>query len=148
MMQIQATLSNCTATINDAILLVQGDTNPPLILSINTDEYNYFTEITTSTPINIANANIVLKLRKVNSNTVFATIPGIPITGIMDYTDGSINTDPPYDIPGIGGRVQFNWLIDSLTEYGMCQGEIQITYDNNSIQTVYDTIPIRIRQQF
>ena len=147
-MQIQATLSNCTATVSDAILLVQGDTNPPLILSINTDEYNYFTEITTSTPINIANANIVLKIRKVNSNTIFSTVPGIPIAGIMDYTDGSINTDPPYDVPGIGGRVEFDWLIDSLTEYGMCQGEIQITHADNGIQTVYDTIPIRIRQQF
>jgi len=147
-MQIQSTLSNCATTINDAILLVQGDTNPPLILSITTDEYNYFTELTTINTTNISSANIVLKLRKVNSNTVFATVPGILITGIMDYTDGSINNDPPYDIPGVGGRVQFDWLIDSLTEYGMCQGEVQITYDNNSIQTVYDTIPIRIRPQF
>jgi hypothetical protein len=147
-MQIQVTLNNCaTSSISDAILLVQNDTNPSIILSITTDEYNHYTNITTTNTTDISNTTIVLKLRKVRSNTVFAIVPGILLTGIMDYDDGSINTDPPYDIPGVGGRVQFDWLTDSLTESGMCQGEIQITYDNG-IATVYDILPIRIRQQF
>lgn len=148
-MQIPTTITQCGSTeSSDVILLVQGDTNPSLIVSLTNEEYNSISGNTTITPIDVSNANVFLKLRKVTSNTIFATVEGDKLSGIVNSETGEVSYLPPYDEFGKGGRVSFQWKTEDLIESGLCEGEIKIYHTANSIQTVYSIIPIKIREQF
>lgn len=150
-MQIPINLTQCNqqtfSETTDVILLVQNDTNPPLIISITNDEYNSVTGNTTTSVIDVSSANVYLKLRKVNANTTFSTIEGTKIAGLM-LANGSISYTSPYDGLGVGGRVAFFWEEGSLSESGLCEGEISITYNDSTVQTVYNILPINIRPEF
>ncbi len=139
-------INSCTTSDQQIVQLVQGDTNPPLIISLTNETYNSLSGNTTITPIDVSSATVELKIRKLNS-TVFATVTGTPIAGYTN-TDGTIDYTSPYDILGKGGRISFFWEPGDLTEFGKCQGEVQITYLDSGIQTVYNIIPIQIREQF
>lgn len=152
-MQLPININQCPNSVsysetNDVILLVQGDTNPPLIVSLTNEEYNTISGNTTITPIDVSSANVVLKLRKSTSNTVFANVDGTNLTGVVDITTGEVSSNSPYDVAGVGGRVAFYWSSDDLIETGLCEGEIKITYSNATIQTVYNLVPFKIRSKF
>ena len=151
-MQIPVNINQCYtnnySTSSDIVLLVQGDTNPPLVVSIINETYNSVTGNTSITPIDVSSANVILKIRKVNSNNVFATVIGTKIAGLVNATTGEVSYDPPYDILGLGGRVAFFWESGDLSESGNCEGEVSITYLDENIKTVYNTLPIKIRKEF
>lgn len=124
----------------EKIKLVQGDTKPALVVSL-TDE-------TSGAAIDVSNATTRLKFRAVGDSTVLTTLVAAKLGGYLQ-PDGTIISTPPYDIPGKGGRVQFNWTPGSLdVEPGDYEGEIEITYDDNTIQTVYDVLKFKVRQEF
>lgn len=109
----------------DKIKLVQGDTRPALVCTI-TDENN------NNAPITLTGATVVLKFREVGSETLKATIPG------------SV-TNPT------GGVVAFYWasVPTSLDgEAGDYEGEIEITFADGQIQTVYDPLKFKLREDF
>jgi hypothetical protein len=152
-MQLPININQCPNSVsfaetNDVILLVQGDTNPPLIVSLTNEEYNTISGNTTITPIDVSTANVELKLRKINSNTVFANVAGTQLAGVVDTTTGEVSANSPYDVAGVGGRVAFYWSSSDLLETGMCEGEIKITFSNATIQTVYNLVPLKIRPKF
>lgn len=124
----------------DRIFLVQGDTKPNLVVSL-TDE-------TSAAPIGMDGATVKLYMRAVGGTTILATLTGTLLTGKVN-TDGSIDTTSPYDIAGSGGRVQFSWGASDLNQTeGDYEGEIEITFSDASIQTVYDRLKFKIRADF
>ena len=152
-MQLPININQCPNSVsysetNDVILLVEGDTNPPLIVSLTNEEYNTISGNTTITPIDVSTANVELKIRKTTSNTVFANVAGTNLVGVVNTTTGEVSANSPYDVAGVGGRVAFYWGDGDLIETGMCEGEIKITFADSTQQTVYNLVPIKIRAKF
>jgi hypothetical protein len=63
--------------------------------------------------------------------------------------DGTVITTSPYDVAGKGGRCVVNWTSTALSgDAGDYEGEIEITFADTTIQTVYDTLKIKLRAQY
>lgn len=123
----------------DRIKLVQGDTRPQLVLSL-TDEK-------TGAPINLTGASVLMKFRELGAVTLKATLPAYPIAGIV-LSDGSVSVAPPYDVFGAGGRLAMDWTAEALDSPGEFEGEIEVTFPGGAIQTPYEKLRFRIREQF
>lgn len=106
------------------IKLVQGDTRPALVCTITDDS--------TGDPINLLGATCLLKFRAQGSATVKSTLTGT----VIDATNGV---------------VEFYWASDPTSldgAAGSYQGEIQITFPDGQIQTVYDVLNFYLREDF
>lgn len=124
----------------DKIKLVQGDTRPQLILSLTDD--------TTGNPIDISTATVRLKFRASGSSTILATLSATAIAGVV-LEDGTVSTNAPYDVAGKGGRCVVSWNSSALSNpAGDYEGEIEITFSDASVQTVYDVLKFKVREQF
>lgn len=106
------------------IKLVQGDTKPALVCSI-TDEI-------TGVAINITGATVLLKFRVAGSTTLTATVTGSVTNGAA----GEVAFYPA-SAPAM-----------LLGEAGDYEGEIQITFSDGTIQTVYDLLKFKLREDF
>lgn len=121
------------------IKLVQGDTRPQIVVSLK-NQLGQAIDCTSST--------IRFYFRAVDSTTVLATIVGTLLSGFVN-PDGSINSAPPYNIPGSGGRVSFNWPAGALNvDAGDYEGEVEITFSDLTVQTVYNKLKFRLRADF
>ena len=110
--------------MTDKIKLVQGDTRPALVCTITDD--------TTGNVINITGATVLLKFRAVGSTSLQATVTG----SITDGPNGQVTFFPasaPEMLKGAAGDYE---------------GEIEITFSGGQIQTVYDVLKFRVRQEF
>lgn len=108
----------------DKILLVQGDTAPPLNVTL--------TDTNTGSAINITGATVRLKFRALGSETLTATLVG-------SVTDGA------------AGKVSFFWSDDPTAlagDAGDYEAEIEVTYSDSTVQTVYDLLKFKLRQEF
>lgn len=124
----------------EKIKLVQGDTKPALVVSL-TDENS-------GGAIGLNGSTVRLYFRAVGSTTILATLVGTLLAGIV-LEDGTINSNSPYNTPGVGGRVQFLWGTNDLTQpAGDYEGEIEITFSDGSKQTVYDLLKFKLREDF
>ena len=106
------------------IKLVQGDTRPALVCQL--------TDNTTSDPIVLTGATCRLKFRKQGSTTLQATLIGT-------VTDA------------INGFVEFYWasVPTSLSgDPGQYEGEIEVTFADGQVQTVFDTLQFVLRKEF
>lgn len=114
----------------ERIKLVQGDTRPYLIIDL-TDE-------TTGAPINVSDAgtSVVVKFREAGADTIKATL-----------TCYKLATETGQAL-GAGGRVQAAWPAGALDTAGSFEGEIEITFADGSVQTVYDKLKFTVREQF
>jgi hypothetical protein len=110
--------------MSEKIRLVQGDTRPSLVTTL--------TDSTTGAAINITGATVRLKFRAAGSPTVRSTLIGT-------VTDGA------------AGTVVFDWSDDPTSldgDPGDYEGEIEITFADTTIQTVYDLLKFKLRQDF
>ncbi|CAB5220088.1 hypothetical protein UFOVP232_44 [uncultured Caudovirales phage] len=108
----------------EKIKLVQGDTKPALVCNI-TDE-------TTGSAIALTGATAVLKFRAVGASTLTATVTG----SVTDAANGQVAFFPasaPEMLQGAAGDYE---------------GEIQITFADNTVQTVYDLLKFKVREDF
>jgi hypothetical protein len=108
--------------MTDKIRLVRGDTRPALICTI-TDE-------TTGGPIGLTGTTTSLKFRLAGATELTGTLIGV-------VTDGP------------NGVVQFNWSDDPTILDGPAgdyEGEIQIEFPDETIQTVYDLLKFKLRE--
>lgn len=110
--------------MTDKIKLVQGDTRPAIVCTI-TDE-------TTGDAVNITGATVVLKFRSVGSDTLQATVTGTVTSG----STGQVAFYPASTPAMLTG------------DAGDYEGEIEITFSDGQIQTVYDTLKFKIREDF
>lgn len=110
--------------MTEKIKLVQGDTRPAIVCTITDD--------TTGLPIDITGAAVVLKFREVGATTLQATVTG------------SVTNGP-------AGQVVFypasapQMLQGNAGDY---EGEVEITFSNGQIQTVYDPLRFKVREDF
>jgi len=124
----------------ETINLVQGDTKPQLNFTLRdsktaivTDPVTILDEDDSSTwaIINITDYVIKLKFRALNSSTVL-------------FTESLGITDPPTD-----GECYMIWPADSLdVAAGMYEGELELTDNDGKVQTVYDKLKFKVREQF
>lgn len=108
----------------EKIKLVQGDTRPAIVCAI-TDEI-------TGAPIAVTGATVLLKFRAVGSTDLTATVTG----SITDGPNGQLAFYPA-SAPTM--------LLGAAGDY---EGEIQITFSDGTIQTVYDLLKFKLREDF
>lgn len=108
----------------EKIKLVQGDTRPAIVCTL-TDEV-------TGAVIGLTGATPRLKFRAVGASTLTATITGT-------VTDGPAGKCVFYPASAP----------EMLTgEAGDYEGEIEITFADGQIQTVYDILKFKLREDF
>jgi hypothetical protein len=108
----------------DKIKLVQGDSRPALVVTLTDD--------VTGSPIAITGATILLKFRAVGATTNLSTLTGSIVNGP-------------------NGQVVFYWaqVAGSLNvDAGDYEGEIEITFSDGQVQTVYDLLKFKLREDF
>lgn len=126
----------------EKIRLVRNDTRPQLILSL--------TDATTGDPIDLSQdgTSVVMRFRQVGATTNIASLTATKLPGIVQ-ADGSVSMLAPYDTPGRGGRCVIQWTPTALQgQAGDYEGEVQITFADGTIQTVYDVLKFRLRDDF
>lgn len=123
-----------------AVKLVRGDTRPQLRFTINDENTGAFVDIT--------GATVLLKFRASGSSAILFTRTGVLLSG-LEQADGSITYAPPYDTAGAGGRVAFDFVAGNLDlDAGAYEGELEVTFSDGAIQTVYNPQKFTIRDDF
>ncbi len=108
--------------MTERIKLVQGDTRPSLVCTL-VDE-------TSGQIINLLGATPRMKFRAKGSEEVIEVLEGVV-------------TSP------LGGQCVFAWSEQSLNvEPGPYEGEVEITFSDGAVQTVYDVLRFYVRPQF
>jgi hypothetical protein len=110
--------------MTEKIKLVQGDTRPAIVCTV-TDE-------TTGNALDITGATVVMKFRPVGNTTLQATIPGTVTSG----STGQVVFYPASSPAMLTG------------DAGDYEGEIEITFADNQVQTVYDLLKFKVREDF
>lgn len=124
--------------MTERIRLVQGDTRPQIVVQI-TDQSN--------TPINCLGSTVKLYFRR-KGGARLTVIPGVLLPGRTN-ADGTVTNVAPYAAAGSGGRVSFVWPSETLqVAPGLYEGEVEVTFEDGTVQTVYETIPFKLRAQF
>ena len=120
----------------ETINLVQGDTKPQLNFTLRDSKTavagKTLDEDDSSTwaIIDITGYSIELKFRALNSPTVL-------FTESLGITSAS------------GGTCYMIWPADSLdVAAGIYEGELQLTDGSSKVQTVYDKLKFKVREQF
>lgn len=108
----------------EKIRLVQGDTRPAIVCNLTDD--------TTGAVINLTGATPRLKFRAMGSTTLTATVVGV----VTDGPAGQCVFYPASAPEMLQG------------EPGDYEGEIEITFSDSQIQTVYDVLKFKIREDF
>lgn len=108
----------------EKIKLVQGDTRPAIVCTLTDD--------TTGVAINITGATVRLKFRAAGATTLTATVTGV-------VTDGPAGQCVFY--PASAPQM----LQGDPGDY---EGEVEITFSDNQVQTVYDVLKFKIREDF
>jgi hypothetical protein len=108
----------------EKIKLVQGDTKPALVCNI-TDE-------TTGLAIVLTGATVRLKFREAGATTLTATVTG----SVTDGANGQVAFYPASSPEMLQGQA------------GDYEGEIEITFSDNTVQTVYDLLKFKVREDF
>lgn len=110
--------------MTEKIKLVQGDTRPALVCTL--------TDNSTGAAVNITGCTVVLKFRALGATTLQATVPGT----VTDGPNGQVTFYPASAPAMLQG------------EAGDYEGEIEVTFPDTQIQTVYDTLKFKVREDF
>lgn len=110
--------------MTDKIKLVKDDTRPALVCNI--------TDSTTGSVVVLTGATVRLYFRAVGSSTLQATVLGSVTNGAA----GEV-TFYPASAPAM--------LQGAAGDY---EGEIEITFSDGQIQTVYDVLKFKVRDDF
>lgn len=127
----------------EKIKLVQGDTRPQLKYVVS-DE-------TTGAIVDLTGSTVRLRFRALGSTTVLFTLVGALQSGIEDEY-GNVTQQlvgQQYAVPGSGGRVAFQFGAGNLNiDPGVYEGELEVTFNDSSVQTVYSVTKFQVRAQF
>ena len=108
----------------EKIKLVQGDTKPALLCTITDD--------TTGTALALTGATVRLKFRAAGATELTATVVGT----LTDAANGQVVFFPASAPEMLQG------------EPGDYEGEIEITFADDTVQTVYDLLKFKVRGDF
>ena len=122
------------------VKLVRGDTRPQLKFIV-TDE-------NTGAVQDITGATVLLKFRATGTELILFALTGILLNG-LELESGLISYTAPYDVPGAGGRVAFEFAAGNLDiAAGAYEGEVEIMFSDSSTQTVFKTQKFTLRDDF
>lgn len=110
--------------MTEKIKLIQGDTRPALVCTI-TDE-------TSGNPIDLTGTTVEMKFRIVGSDVLQATIPGSltnPVAGVVTFLPSAA----PEMLQGVAGDYE---------------GQISITFNDGTTQTIYDPLKFKVKEDF
>jgi hypothetical protein len=110
--------------MTDKIKLVQGDTRPALVCTL--------TDQTTESAITLTGATVRMRFREIGSATLTATVVGT----VVDAALGKVAFYPASSPAMLQGAA------------GDYEGEIEITFADGQVQTVYDVLKFKIREDF
>ena len=120
---------------SDTLNLVTGDTLPELTFTLK-DSNTAASGLTldqnnsaTWEPINVTGATVKLRLRELGSTSVKSTLT-------CSVTNGS------------AGKVATDFPTGTLDTAGTFEGELELTFADGGIQTVYDLIKFKVRSDF
>ena len=117
------------------INLVTGDTLPELTLTLKDSNTAASGQIldgedsNTWSPIDVTGATVKLRIRTLGSTAIKSTLTCLVVSG----TDGKVST---------------NFPTGTLDAAGTYEAEIEITFANGGIQTVYDLVKLKVRSDF
>lgn len=107
----------------DIIRVVQGDEKPDIIVQIKDNNTGSVIDLSAASTV------VTIKFRAAGSTTILSTIATTKVDAI-------------------NGKIMFNFSGGILdVDPGLYEGEIEINF-NGSIQTVYDPLKFRVRQEF
>ena len=121
---------------SDTINLVVGDTLPEVTVTLRDSNKAVSGQALdpenseTWDPINLTGATVVMRIRKVGSTTIASTLT---MTVPSPATDGKAFT---------------NFPSGTLSEAGVFEAEVEITYSGGGKQTVNDLLKLKIREDF
>ena len=121
---------------SDTINLVVGDTLPEVTVTLRdsnkaaTGQTLDSNNSNTWSPIDLTGALVKMRIRKVGSTTVTSTLT---MSIISPATDGKATT---------------NFPAGTLTEAGLFEAEVEITFSNGGKQTVNDLLKLKVRDDF
>lgn len=121
--------------LDDALDLVTGDTLPELTFTLKDSNQAAIGQTldpndeSTWAPIDLTGATVQLLIRRVGESTLTATIT----CSIQDAPNGVCRTDFP---------------ASAFPEAGTYEGEIEITFPGGGVQTIYETVRFRVREDF
>lgn len=110
--------------MTEKIKLVKDDTRPALVCTL--------TDQTTEQLINLTGATVVLKFRAAGATELQATVPG----AVTDGPNGLVVFYPAAAPEMLSGPA------------GDYDGEVEITFPDGQIQTVYDLLKFKVREDF
>jgi hypothetical protein len=119
----------------ETLNLVTGDTLPDLRFTLKDQSVGATgitfdaNDSTTWAPISITGGTLKLRIRLIGSAALTSTISGV----ISD---------------GAGGEVVFPFEDNPFTASGLYEGEIEITFSTGGIQTLYDLVKFKVRNDF
>lgn len=119
----------------DTIKLVTGDTLPDLRFELKDSSQAAVgarydeNDSDTWAPLDITDATVRLRIREVGGSTIVSNIQGV----VSSPTDGV---------------VLFPFAQDSFVASGLYEGEVEITYVDGGIQTMYDLVKFKVRSDF
>lgn len=108
----------------EKIKLVQGDTRPAIICTITDD--------VTGAPLSLAGAVVRLKFREVGATVLTATVVG----SVTNSAAGEVAFFPASAPQMLQGQP------------GDYEGEIEITFSDGQVQTLYDLLKFKVREDF
>lgn len=108
----------------EKIKLVQGDTKPAIVCTLTDD--------TTGLPLGITGATVRLKFRAAGATALTATVTGT----VTDGANGVVVFYPASAPEMLQG------------EPGDYEGEIEVTFADTTVQTVYDLLKFKVRGDF
>lgn len=120
---------------SDTIFLVAGDNLPFITFALKDSNTAASGAVldpndpTTWAPIDVTGATVRLRLRLQGSSTIHATLTCV----LVDPDDGVVATDFPDGV---------------LSAAGTYEGEIEITFGDDSVQTVYELVRFKVRAEF
>ena len=115
--------------------LVTGDTLPELTFTLKdsstaaTGQTLDSSDSDTWAAIGLTGATVRLRIREVGTTTVLSTLT-------CTVTNAS------------GVQVTTNFPAGTLTKEGTFEGELEITFSNGGIHTVYDLVKLKVRSDF
>lgn len=109
----------------ELIYLVKDDNGSQVECIISRDN--------TGLPIDLTGATAVLKFRKVRTSTILFTLTNLTNSQINLYK----------------GQAVFEFSAANLDlEPGLYEGEIQVTFPNLNVETIYEVINFKVRDDF
>ena len=120
---------------SDTLNLVTGDTLPELTFTLKdssaaaSGQTLDSNDSTTWAIIDLTGATVKFRIREVGSTTVLSTLT-------CTITSAS------------GGKAATNFPTGTLANSGTFEGEIEITFSNGGIHTVYDLVKLKVRSDF